>query len=470
LLYIAAQQVPVLTPNGSYVYGAGTSFAAPFVSGVVAYLLALDPENPQGKDREAQIARLKAALMDGAASIGGRKVLDAYASARRFLTDPATPKRIRGFDRLMCDCDDGTRHGNDRPAASGPDGSGSSPEWLEGDGRINMAELRAFRDAWLQCHVVFPRLTAAKPVEQTGAYALRLRDLAASGATPWDSTWDESDDTKKKSSYLLWNRFDFDGDGAIAREQPVESATLARLRSDPTLPMVAPGTGLELALLASLWPESLSEAGAELPWKTGKVYPSDYEFVPDPTRLPELLPSCDLRITAAALKQLTDALAKENAVLESVSFQWSRGEWDPAAKSFTATNMDLPPHRREANAADFGRWMDQPPGLLTLPLVELPKLSSFVPPDSTKNQCYQFVLTVLASGKGAGSYPFEAIVDAPRAIGGEGDKHGCIAALLGGRYSITGFSLDPNKKPKPPAAPEQPKATAEVGVTKGSGL
>ncbi|HNH49499.1 MAG TPA: S8 family serine peptidase, partial [Myxococcota bacterium] len=260
LLYIAAQQVPVLTPNGSYVYGAGTSFAAPFVSGVVAYLLALDPENPQGKDREAQIARLKAALMDGAASIGGRKVLDAYASARRFLTDPATPKRIRGFDRLMCDCDDGTRHGNDRPAASGPDGSGSSPEWLEGDGRINMAELRAFRDAWLQCHVVFPRLTAAKPVEQTGAYALRLRDLAASGATPWDSTWDESDDTKKKSSYLLWNRFDFDGDGAIAREQPVESATLARLRSDPTLPMVAPGTGLELALLASLWPESLSEA------------------------------------------------------------------------------------------------------------------------------------------------------------------------------------------------------------------
>ncbi|MBP8292509.1 MAG: S8 family serine peptidase, partial [Caldilineaceae bacterium] len=70
-------------PGGAdYVNGiAGTSFAAPLVSGVASYLLALDPKRSQPN----AAGQLRTALIDHSATQDGVRLLDAFATARNFL-------------------------------------------------------------------------------------------------------------------------------------------------------------------------------------------------------------------------------------------------------------------------------------------------------------------------------------------------------------------------------------------------
>jgi hypothetical protein len=126
----------------SYEPLSGTSMAAPHVTGVAGYLLALVPELTNAEIRQALLASTQL-TDDGAAG-----ALDAYAAALNI-------DSVRGNDsilRRLLDIDDGSADGNLRLAAGGEvvvdqdlDGDGGL-----GDGAIDMSDFRRWRDWLLQ--------------------------------------------------------------------------------------------------------------------------------------------------------------------------------------------------------------------------------------------------------------------------------------------------------------------------------
>ena len=471
LIYAGAARVGLLV-HGGRGSGNGTSFAAPAVAGLASYLFALDPGSPSSDpDKKRQIQRFMSCLTDGARMEGTVPSVDSYATARLFLsghglTNPDLAYE-RGFDRMMCDCDDGTFHGNDKSAMGGPKNSGSSVEWLKGDGVVNMSDFRAFRDAWLQTHLFYPEPAEVKTVlEERPDYAFRFRDLPAAGLSPWDPTFNDvtlyrgkvdsmMNVTKgMRKSIRIWSRFDFDGSGLLEREQLCDAATLTLCRDitkGTQLPEVMDDKGYDLALLASLWPDAPSPwpaGGVKAPGQKDMVHPEDYEFITDPTQLLGLLPSCDLLVGFGCANSIFDEgmkAADGGTGIKSIQFKVERGAFNGAkfAPDGKLSYSRLVPEDRLGNFVTL--LFDRTIFWLTVPLVEVKSSADLVGLDPKAKgflgECLRVSAMVdVIGGKKPGMHELKAVVDPAIAAMANGmPQTDCVVAKLGGRYPILRF-------------------------------
>jgi hypothetical protein len=196
----------------------GTSLAAPYVTAAVGILTTVDSS--------LSGSRITAILRSTKSSLWG---LDAFAAVMT-----AAPDLVKA----LVDVDDGTLDGNQR-ALLGRDGailyddfghdtkyvSGGNAAVPRGDGKINMADFRAFRDALL--------LIDAKG-DLNGTKDHSKRDLNQNGLV-------ETPDLENR-----YPRFDFNGDGVLSRtilpkDRGYEKPDNLKEKTD-------------LAVLQSVWP------------------------------------------------------------------------------------------------------------------------------------------------------------------------------------------------------------------------
>ena len=143
--------------DDGYASRTGTSFAAPIISGLAAYLWTLDPD--------LSAADVKAAILTSAWPMGPGVDTHMYAQACSSVSEPEKPAMLLshpdepdqpplvdafsavmtldGAVEMLVDVDDGTVDG---VTVTGDDADTSLP----GDGQIDMADFRAFRDAVAQ--------------------------------------------------------------------------------------------------------------------------------------------------------------------------------------------------------------------------------------------------------------------------------------------------------------------------------
>jgi len=180
--------------NG-YVSLSGTSMATPHVTGLLSYLYGLDPALPRptldaNPMRDLLVANAVPAFGGAAPRV------DAFATA-------LDVDRVRGGDRvlrLLLDVDDGTADGNQRTNADGSPflGEDADGDGGPGDGSIDMADFRRWRD-WL--------------LQAEGAAGLAL-DGAADHAKK-DVNGDGSVGIGAQEN--VYPRGDFNGDGQLSR-------------------------------------------------------------------------------------------------------------------------------------------------------------------------------------------------------------------------------------------------------------
>jgi hypothetical protein len=121
----------------------GTSMAAPHVTGLIAYLLAMDPDLTT-----AQVLTILRDTSRTAANVS--PTIDAFA-ALRYIDDinETNAGKRKWVKKALLNVDDGTIDGNDRNVEADEHGSGidppNPPTW-----RIDMADFRRYRDAMLQ--------------------------------------------------------------------------------------------------------------------------------------------------------------------------------------------------------------------------------------------------------------------------------------------------------------------------------
>ena len=129
-----------------YAEFSGTSMAAPHVSGLVAWLLSVDPELTTAQVLEC----LRQTSRGGGGGGGAAPAIDAFA-AMVYIDSirAADPGKRKWVQKALVNIDDGSLDGNDRLVTADAHGSGiappAAPTW-----RIDMADFRRFRDALLQ--------------------------------------------------------------------------------------------------------------------------------------------------------------------------------------------------------------------------------------------------------------------------------------------------------------------------------
>lgn len=178
-------------PGNAYGLMSGTSMAAPHVTGLVGYLLAVDPTLTH--------AEVRSLLIDNGVAVAGGASdrIDAFAAAMDI-------DRINGDDavlRMLLDIDDGTPDGNQRLlvgtsidfAGEDADGDGGV-----GDGRVDMSDFRRFRDWLLQ-------------IENPAGL-----DLDGSASHPKKDVNGDSD-VGSPAEENVYPRGDFNGDGRLSR-------------------------------------------------------------------------------------------------------------------------------------------------------------------------------------------------------------------------------------------------------------
>jgi subtilisin family serine protease len=183
--------VPAVAGASAYGRANGTSMAAPLVTGLVGYLLALDPSFPaptMTSNPMLDLLRATAVPVSGASPR-----VDAFAAVIEL-------DRVRGNDRVLralLDVDDGTIDGNQRVdlrtgAAVLGDAAGAR------DGRIDMRDFRRWRDHVLQTE-------ADVDLRLDGSPTHPKRDLNEDGVVG----------TSEQEN--VYPRTDFNGDGRLSR-------------------------------------------------------------------------------------------------------------------------------------------------------------------------------------------------------------------------------------------------------------
>jgi hypothetical protein len=134
----------------TYQLKSGTSMAAPHVTGLIAYLCAVDPDLSIG---DIITVLQNSSRPFGAPGVGvvGAPVVDAFEAVMQIdelnAGDPAKRKWIK---KALLNIDDGTVDGNDRlvegDAHGSTDAGGFTPDFMT----IDMSDFRRFRDADLQ--------------------------------------------------------------------------------------------------------------------------------------------------------------------------------------------------------------------------------------------------------------------------------------------------------------------------------
>jgi subtilisin family serine protease len=190
---ISAPGTDVLSTDlfDGYTTLSGTSMATPHVTGLISYLLTLEPSLSHGEVRD--LLTSNAVAVAGGAS----DRMDAYASALDI-------DRVQGGDavlRKLLDIDDGTIDGNQRVLVgtstdfTGEDADGDGGI---GDGDVDMADFRRFRDWLLQ-------VEDPADLDLDGSATHPKKDVNGNGQVEGPS--DEN----------TYPRADFNGDGQLSR-------------------------------------------------------------------------------------------------------------------------------------------------------------------------------------------------------------------------------------------------------------
>ncbi|WP_158514934.1 S8 family serine peptidase [Gemmatimonas phototrophica] len=195
--------VLVATYSNGYAFASGTSFAAPFVTGIVSYLYSLYPALPAPTTSSNPVRELLQAN-SVAVALGTAPRVDAFATALDADRVMGGTRALRG----LLDIDDGTQDGNTRVnLANGAEDLGGV---MGGNGRIDMQDFRRWRD-WL--------LQAENPagLSLDGRADHPKRDLNGDGLV------------KTPAEENVFARGDFNGDGIISpNDRAVMPASLAR--------------------------------------------------------------------------------------------------------------------------------------------------------------------------------------------------------------------------------------------------
>ena len=162
---VAIMSTLLITPYGNF---SGTSMAAPHVTGLVSYLLSLEPTLTHSELRQLLTGN------DVAVGGGASARVDAFASALAI-------DGLRGNSNILkqlVDIDDGTPDGNARVLCAGCDdylGEDADGDGGSGDGVVDMADFRRWHD-WL--------LQVETPVglQLDGSAAHPKKDLNGDGA------------------------------------------------------------------------------------------------------------------------------------------------------------------------------------------------------------------------------------------------------------------------------------------------
>lgn len=193
--------VMVAAGANEYKLGSGTSYAAPFVAGVLSYLYSASPGLPSPTTTSNPLLTLlerTAELTDASPT--------PYVHGFRALMDV---DRLTGTDRLLralLDVDDGSGDGNARVNAAGQvltatdfDGNGRT-----GDGEIDMSDFRRFRDHLLDIESHLADFTGV--VVLNGGATHPKRDLNGDRVV-------SAPELERTSP-----RLDFNGDGILNRD------------------------------------------------------------------------------------------------------------------------------------------------------------------------------------------------------------------------------------------------------------
>ncbi len=178
----------------------GTSMAAPHVTGVVSLLWMLDPSLTG--------SQIQTMLRWHEGSTRPRNPLNAFAAAMEIDFEQGT----RNILEMLVDVDDGTRDGNTRIERIAPETPGAAPVEIvaaapraEGDGAVDMADFRTWRDWLLQ----YEHGAASPDIRLDGPADHPCKDLNGDGLV------------QAMARENVYPRGDFNGDRIISRQARV---------------------------------------------------------------------------------------------------------------------------------------------------------------------------------------------------------------------------------------------------------
>ena len=263
---ISAPGTDIVSTSFPHVYRRvdGTSFAAPFVAGLLGYLLAYEPGLGVADLRKTVLAWARDDANDATTS----PRLDAFASTLS----------LKFAARDLVNVNDSSKDGN-RRRTLGPQGGSNAVLPLlriDPDTEVDMRDFRAFRDAWLAtCRRPFGNPASCVPPGRVGLDGGDLhpkRDLNLDGCVSMHAVGDPCPSLETE-----YSRFDFNGDGRVDRAQrmlmPLEADGDAAAGPRDATAMT------DLEVLASQWTDQGGEG-----WGPGN--------------LDSLLESADLEIHA----------------------------------------------------------------------------------------------------------------------------------------------------------------------------